>query len=66
MLVAILFLGVYILQVISISLLCRKVGFNPLYGVTCFIPYVGGIVMLILLYYIAYAKWPRWQEAGLE
>ncbi|HST37279.1 MAG TPA: hypothetical protein VLK25_11700 [Allosphingosinicella sp.] len=62
--------GLYVLgfvfPAICLSLICRKMGFSPLLGILAFIPTAGALLAVLLLYYMAFSKWPRWEEAGLE
>jgi hypothetical protein len=51
---------------ICMSLICRKMGYPPLLGFLAVIPYAGSLLGIVLLWYMAFAKWPRWEEAGLE
>ncbi|MDB5692900.1 MAG: hypothetical protein JWO81_1963 [Alphaproteobacteria bacterium] len=51
---------------ICMSLICRKMGYPVWIGILTVIPWVGSLLALILLWYAAFAKWPRWEEAGLE
>ena len=53
-------LGIYAFFAYSISLVCRKAGFSPILGFLAFVP----LLNLVLLYYVAFARWPRFEEVG--
>ena len=41
------------------SLICRKAGLSTLWGALAFVP----LLNLIALYYVAFARWPRFPDA---
>jgi hypothetical protein len=51
---------------ICTSLICRKIGYPPLVGILTFIPGLGWLLTIVILWIAAFARWPRWEEAGLE
>lgn len=51
-------LALYVFFACCCSLVCRKAGLSSLWGLLVFIP----LLNVIALYYIAFAKWPRFQE----
>jgi hypothetical protein len=51
---------------ICLSVICRKMGYSPILGFLAVVPYAGSLIGIVLLWYMAFAKWPRWEEAGLE
>ncbi|HEU4968579.1 MAG TPA: hypothetical protein VFT73_06510 [Sphingomonas sp.] len=52
-------LALYAFFACCCSLICRKAGLNALWGVLVFIP----LLNVIALYYIAFARWPRFQDS---
>ena len=61
-----IFLVVFAYVPICMSLICRKMGFPMLLGFLTIVPGLGSLLALIILWYVAFARWPRWEEAGLE
>ena len=51
---------------VATAMICRKMGFSPFLGIITFIPVIGFGIAILLLWFMALAKWPRWEEAGLE
>jgi len=51
---------------ICMSLICRKIGFPMIVGFLTVVPVVGSLLAVVILWYAAFAAWPRWREAGLE
>ena len=49
---------------ICVSLLCRKMGFPAIVGVLTVIPVVGWVLLVGLLWYMAFARWPRWEQVS--
>ncbi|MEM8918863.1 MAG: hypothetical protein AAGE37_08385 [Pseudomonadota bacterium] len=57
---------IYLFMVVTISLICRKTGHPVWLGILCFVPVLGQIFFIVLVYYLAFSDWPRWTEAGLD
>jgi hypothetical protein len=51
---------------ICMSLICRKLGYPVIFGFLTIIPWGGALIAILLLWYAAFAPWPRWRDAGLE
>ena len=61
-----IFLVLFAYLPICMSLICRKMGFPMLLGFLTIVPGLGSLLALIILWYVAFARWPRWEEAVLE
>jgi hypothetical protein len=64
--VIVIFLIVFAYVPICMSLICRKIGYSPAVGFLAVVPYFGSLFAIVLLWFLAFSKWPRWQDAGLE
>jgi hypothetical protein len=62
----IVFLILFAYVPICMSLICRKIGYPMIFGFLTVVPWAGGLLAIILLWYAAFTRWPRWEEAGLE
>lgn len=51
---------------ICMSLICRRMGYPVWLGILTVAPVFGALLAIIILWYTAFARWPRWEEAGLE
>lgn len=51
---------------ICMSLICRKIGYPMIVGFLTVVPIMGPLLAVIILWYAAFASWPRWRDAGLE
>ena len=47
---------------ITMSVICRKMGISPFLGLLCFVPGLGWVLFIGLLWYMGYGKWPRWEN----
>lgn len=56
----ILFIAVFVLQVVCFYRIMGKAGFNAMWGLVAIIPTFGAIVLMLVL---AFADWPRSRRA---
>lgn len=53
---------VFVFYAICMSLICRKMGYPAIVGAMVIIPVLGWLLLLGLVWYMAYASWPNWPE----
>jgi hypothetical protein len=58
--------AIFAYMAVCTAMICRKMGYSPFLGVVTFVPGIGIGLAVILFWFMAFAKWPRWEEAGLE
>lgn len=47
---------------VCLSVICRKMGYSPLLGLLGLIPYFGTVLLIGLLWFMAFSRWPRWPD----
>lgn len=58
--------AIFAYMAVCTAMICRKMGFSPFLGVVTFIPGIGFLLAVLLFWFMALVKWPRWEEAGLD
>ncbi|MFA6115022.1 MAG: hypothetical protein WC729_13550 [Sphingomonas sp.] len=55
-------LVIFAYTAICMSLICRKMGYSPAIGLLTIVPYLNFLTFPALLWFMAFAKWPRWTD----